>query len=376
MLSKACVVGTYQGKAAELARVDGVELTVVVPSSWRDAGRTIHLERTHTSGYSLIELPIHLNGYHHLHFYRGLASLVHRLQPDIVHIDEEPYSLVTFQAMRLARSAGARTLFFTWQNIYRRYPPPFSWWERYNLTHADYAIAGNQAAVAVWRRKGYRGPIAVIPQFGVDPELFRKEIGVDRASGEVAPVIGFAGRLVAEKGVDLLLQAIAGLAGNVTVRIAGAGPLRRQLETLAHELGLAGQVQFSGPLSSTEMPRWLNGLDVLVLPSLSRPSWKEQFGRVLIEAMACEVPVVGSSCGEIPNVIGEAGLVFAEGDVDGLRDSLKRLLADAPLRQHLGRLGRERVLAHYTQAQIAAATHEVYRELLSGYPVSRSGPGR
>lgn len=363
LISKACVVGAYQRKLEELARCEDVDLTVVVPPCWRDAGRKLCLERAHTDGYTLVVMPIVFNGYHHLHFYPGLARLVHNLRPHIVHIDEEPYSLVTFQAMRLAGAVGARSLFFTWQNILRRYPPPFAWWERYVLAHADYAIAGNQEAVAVWCQKGYCGPFAVIPQFGVDPEIFRKEPSQAEARRKTELVVGFAGRLVAEKGVELLLRAVAGLENAVEVRIAGAGPQRRWLESLAVELALTSRVRFSGPIPSTEMPHWLNELDVLVLPSVSRPSWKEQFGRVLVEAMACEVPVVGSTCGEIPNVIGDAGLLFAEGDIDGLRACLKRLLADVPLRRHLGQLGRQRVLAHYTQTQIATATYAVYREL-------------
>jgi len=112
-----------------------------------------------------------------------------------------------------------------------------------------------------------------------------------------------------------------------------------------------------------EMPSYYNRLDVLVLPSLTRPNWKEQFGRVLIEAMACGVPVVGSDCGEIPNVIGQAGLIFPEGDADELRARLERLMGDPYLRMRLARLGRERVLARYTQARIAAETCEVYRHL-------------
>jgi glycosyltransferase involved in cell wall biosynthesis len=102
----------------------------------------------------------------------------------------------------------------------------------------------------------------------------------------------------------------------------------------------------------------------LALPSLTRPNWKEQFGRVLIEALACGVPVVGSDSGEIPNVIGEAGLVFAEGDEQALRARLSQLMANPDLRDELARKGRERVLAHYTQAQVAAKTYQVYNELL------------
>ena len=120
---------------------------------------------------------------------------------------------------------------------------------------------------------------------------------------------------------------------------------------------------FEDPIPSTQMHDYYNQLHTLILPSLTRPNWKEQFGRVLIEAMACGVPVVGSDSGEIPNVIGDAGLVFAEGDGRALRDRLSQLMADPALRGEMARRGRERVLAHYTQAQVAAKTYQVYREL-------------
>jgi glycosyltransferase involved in cell wall biosynthesis len=112
------------------------------------------------------------------------------------------------------------------------------------------------------------------------------------------------------------------------------------------------------------MPDILNELDVLVLPSLTRSNWKEQFGRVLVEAMACEVPVVGSSSGEIPNVIGDAGLVFPEGDAQQLQQMFFTLMSDKNLRLELGQRGRARVLDCYTQERIAAHTHAIYLELL------------
>jgi glycosyltransferase involved in cell wall biosynthesis len=103
----------------------------------------------------------------------------------------------------------------------------------------------------------------------------------------------------------------------------------------------------------------------LVLPSRTRPNWVEQFGRVLIEAMASGVPVVGSDSGEIPNVIGDAGLVFPEGDIGRLRAHLQSLIDDPGLWAALARRGRERVQARYTQARIAAETVQVYREVLA-----------
>jgi glycosyltransferase involved in cell wall biosynthesis len=359
MLSKACIVGAYQKKLEELARFEDVELTVAVPPYWREKGHRIPLERAHTTGYRLIVEEMAFNGHFHLHFYPHLGRLIRRLRPHILHIDEEPYNLATFQALWLGKRAGARCLFFTWQNIPKRYPPPFSWIESYVLRHADCAIAGNTEALNVLKTKGYRGPTRVIPQFGVDPEMYRE---MRERRGEPL-VIGYVGRLVEEKGPQLLLQAMAGLGGEWRLRLLGAGPLRAKLERLAGDLGLAGRVAFDPPIPSAEMPGYLNRLDVLVLPSLTRPHWKEQFGRVLIEAMACGVDVVGSTCGEIPHVIGDAGLLFPEGDVEALRARLAQLMGDPDLRRDLARRGRERVLARYTQAQVAAETYEVYRAL-------------
>jgi glycosyltransferase involved in cell wall biosynthesis len=112
------------------------------------------------------------------------------------------------------------------------------------------------------------------------------------------------------------------------------------------------------------MPALYRDLDVLVLPSRSRSNWVEQFGRVLIEAMACGVSVVGSDCGEIPNVVDDAGLIFSEGDVGALRQCLVRLMSSPELRADLALRGRRRVLAHFTQAQVATQTVAVYRELV------------
>ena len=356
MLSKACLVGAYQCKLEAIAAHPGIELTVVVPPEWRDERGTLRLERAHTRGYELIVEPIAFNGNFHLHFYPGLARRVAEAQPDIVHIDEEPYNFATFHALRLAKRAGAKALFFSWQNLRRRYPFPFNLMEGAVLRGADFAIAGNHEAVGVWRLKGYRGPMVVIPQFGVEPDAFAPGPPRDRAEFTV----GYAGRLVEEKGIDLLLRAVAALGAPARVELLGAGPARASLERLAAKLGLGERVTFHGWRPSAEMPAFMHGLDALAVPSRSRPNWKEQFGRVLIEAMACGVPVVGSTCGEIPNVVGEAGLIFPEEDVAALAGHLRALQRDPALRASLAERGRARVLAHYTQAQVAARTVEVY----------------
>jgi glycosyltransferase involved in cell wall biosynthesis len=362
MVSKACLVGAYQRKLEEIARYQDVELMVVVPPSWRDERGELPLERAHTTGYDLVVESIRFNGHFHAHYYPRLGRRVSRFCPDLVHIDEEPYNFATAHAMWLARRARARTLYFSWQNLNRCYPIPFRWLERYVLRHADFGIAGNQASAQVWRSKGYQGPLAVIPQFGVDPEIFKPaEKKQDPGRGFV---IGFFGRLVSEKGLDLLIEAVAALPGVWRLILGGSGPEKDRLEELAHALGIAERVFFDGQIPSTQMPSYYHQLDALVLASRTRPNWKEQFGRILVEGMACGVPVVGSDSGEIPNVIGDAGLIFKENDADDLRRQLSRLQQQPELRRELGLRGRRRVLERYTQAQIAAQTVQVYREVL------------
>ncbi len=373
MISKALVVGAYQRKLEELAQLPDIELIAIVPPAWRDRRGRVAVARAHVRGYELLVAPTAFVGSYHLHFYPTLGRILRRLRPDIVHMDEEPYNLATWQGLRLAEALAARGLFFTWQNLNRRYPWPFRYFEQVNYRRARWAIAGNRAAAAVLVAKGYRGPITVLPQFGVDPELFAPAAERDPAAAlprddatAAAFHIGYAGGLIPEKGVDLLLQACVGLPGrDWRLSLVGDGPERGRLTELAGRLGLAERVSFVGPLPSTQMPATYRMFDVLVLPSVSRPNWIEQFGRVLVEAMACGVPVIGSSCGEIPNVIGEAGLIFPEGDVAALRAALARVMADVALRRDLAAAGRARVLAHFTQAQVAAATYRVYQALLA-----------
>jgi glycosyltransferase involved in cell wall biosynthesis len=378
MVSKGCIVGAYQKKLEEIAAVDDIDLTVAVPPSWADPRSPTRLEKVHTKGYELIVTDIAFNGNYHLHYYPKLKKLVRQVQPDVFHIDEEPYNLATFQAMRLAQSVRAKTVVFSWQNLFRRYPPPFSFMERYVLSKADALLVGNTEAGRVWERKGYAGPIHLIPQFGVDPAIYFRHERVARQSklsvvrqrtsrrpSQPTLVIGYAGRLVEEKGVEILLHAASRLVGPWTMHILGSGPDRERLEKVAQWLGIGPRVTFDQKLPSTHLPHYFSGLDVLALPSLTRGNWKEQFGRVLIEAMACDVIVIGARSGAIPEVIGEAGLTFAEGEVDELQAHLQRLIDDVSLRKELRQKGRQRVTENYTQAAIAKHTVEVYRQILA-----------
>lgn len=357
LLSKALVVGAYQRKCEWIAAHDDIELTVLVPPAWANQP----LERVHTQGYDLREIPIRLNGNFHLHHYPTLAKELKRSRPDVFHIDEEPYNLATWLALR--SSTAAKNIFFTWQNIHRNYPPPFRWMERDVLNKVDAAIAGSEEAKHVWRDKGFAKTMAVIPQFGVDEVLFSPPPLTGEGSGVGAITIGFAGRLVHEKGVDLLLRAIAQVPEARAI-IAGDGPEANALRELAAQLNITERVAWRGAMKSTEMPAFYRKCDALAVPSRTLPNWKEQFGRVIIEAMACGVAMIGARCGEIPHLIGDAGLLFDEDDVDALAAHMRSLNEQPDLRNALAQRGRERVLAQYTMKRIADQSVDFYRALI------------
>jgi glycosyltransferase involved in cell wall biosynthesis len=361
MASKILVVAAYRRKLEEIAAQSGVDLVAVAPPAWREpGGRLIRFEAGPTPGYELRVEPIRFNGAYHLFYWPTLERVLRQARPDLVHLDEEPYNVATALGTWQARRAGTPSLFFTWQNLLRRYPPPFAQLERYVLRHSVHAIGGSASAVRVLRRKGYQGPAAVIPQFGVDPELFAPPA----RPPDGLPTIGFVARLVEEKGVWVVLEALARLPGEWRAHVIGSGPLAQPARRRARDLGLAERITWEPSVPSLRVAERLRTFSVLVQPSLTRRHWKEQFGRAMVEAMACGVAVVGSTSGEIADVVGDAGLLVPEGDAACLREALQRLLAEPPLRLELAQRGRERVLAHYTHRRVAEQTVGVYRAAL------------
>lgn len=358
MVSKALIASAYHAKLETLGAHSDLELMVVAPEYWAENGRRQAAEPVVPKSYRLTYQRLRLNGRFHLHWWPDLADVVDSFAPDVLHIDEEPYNLAAAHACRVGHSSGTRVVFFAWQNLRRLYPPPFRWFERYVFGRAA-GIAGTTTAADVLEYKGFRGSLAVIPQFGVDEAMFSP---CGSSPGRNKFTIGYAGRLVAEKGIELLVDGVEALGDDTVLQIAGGGPLEL---VLRKRLADTSHTRLLGPLPSTHMPRFYRGLDVLVLPTRGRRGWTEQFGRAAIEAMACGVPVIVSDAGELPSVVGGAGCVVPAGDGEALVSELRALRYDQEHRDHLARTGRARVLAMYTNRRIANATARFYRQLLA-----------
>jgi glycosyltransferase involved in cell wall biosynthesis len=303
-------------------------------------------------------LPIHFSGHGLRYWYplRALAHHVRTFRPQVIYVEEEPGSLALTQLAFL--KGRAKLICFTWENIMRRVGIPGI--ERCNLACCDGIIAGNREAASLIRRKGFAKPLTVTPQLGIDPNLFSPRT----KSASAKFIVGYLGRLVEEKGVRTLLEAIVKVP-DASVLLIGSGPLRDEIAQWVSANRLTERVTQIPAVSHEEIPRYLQSMDVLVLPSLTTPTWKEQFGHVLIEAMACGVPVIGSDSGAIPEVIGDAGIIVPERKVDALRDALARLIAQPTQREHLAHAGRARVLAHFTHEHIAKANVAFFQEVLA-----------
>lgn len=355
------------------------DIRVITPLSWPHELGTLRSSPVATDRLAFLPMRTVGTGYGSRYVYASwdLVRVLRDHDPHIIHIDHEPWAMVCAQVAVLARwcAPRARAVSFSWWNTPRQIPFPWSVIHRSVLSQTALLLVGNQDALGVHRALGYQGPMMVMPQLGVDIERFHPgpADGQRRATipASARVVIGFVGRLLPEKGVDILIEALAGIRElSWHLLVVGAGPAARALTDLVAERGLADRVSFVGAVLQEEVPEWIRRMDVLVLPSTCE--WHEQFGHVLVEAMACERAVVGSDSGEIPNTIGDAGLVFPCGDHRQLGKYLAMLIRNPDALRDYAKRGRERVLEKYSDVALAHQLRAVYHDLLvtgsSGVP--------
>lgn len=346
-----------------------VELLVVVPKfSARKYPQGF--KKLIEEGYRVKTITTIFNFHQSVRMYLpSLFFVILNMKPDIIFINNEPWSTTAFQVVLFCRFFIQKTkiVIYTSENLVRKYPIPFRWWEKFVLKNVNLVCTPTQKdGVIVLRKKGYKGKIVYLPLF-VDTEFFTQQNVVELKKsivGDNKIVIGYVGRLRKEKGVDLLLKAVKELKFDFHVLIIGSGPEKKYLCGLMEKLNLTDKVTFLHHIFYTELPKYFNCIDILVVPSRTVSNWKEQFGRVIIEAMACEIPVIGSSSGEIPNVIGDAGLIFTENSVEDLAKKISLLVENENLRQQLKTKGRKRVISNYDKKTIMRQTYNIYQSLL------------
>lgn len=345
----------------------GVEVTIAAPRWVAGDLRPIELEPRDGAPYELVGLPAHLTGRNHVLWYGGLGQLLEPGRFDLVHVWEEPYVLSGFQCARAAERARTPFFFKTDQNLVKRYPQPFRFFERYCTERARGWVACGKLVYESRLLKGYPARNATTIPYAVDDELFRPDVdegaAVCRELGLERPVIGFVGRLTLEKGVRVLLDALDRVDATWSLLVLGSGPERATIEAWAKERKLEARVRVRLARHG-EVPRYLRAMDFLVAPSQTRRNWTEQFGRMIIEAFATGVPVIGSTSGEIPHVIGDAGAVVQEDDVQAWAQAIAAWTKDASLRRAFAAAALRRCRETFAADRVADRYLEYYRRLI------------
>lgn len=386
IISHAYVSKYHQEKIEALAKNTDLEIFLMVPEfGIEGGGRKIYLEKKYDPSYKIIPIKMYFSGKWNTYLIKGFRDYIRKIKPDIIHLEEEYWTNVAWQVARVKEgSPKIKFVLFTWENIYHDWPGEgrnfyqklrfsiFNRIEKKVLRSVDAVIAGNREAVEVLRKKGFGGQVEVLPQFGLNERYFTKK-DVEGLKMELKLedefIIGFIGRVNKEKGLEDLIRVgtkpyfTGGAKMDIKFLIIGDGGYKTEAQRLVRELELEQSVIFLPAVDFNRIVEYYNLMDIMVIPSRTTPQWKEQFGRTIIEAMSCGVPVIGSDSGAIPEVIGEGGLIFKEGNVDDLADKISNTINDGKFRSDLIQKGLRRVQENFTTTIIARRTYEIYNTL-------------
>ena len=351
-----------------------VQLQVITTERWREA--EIDVDAAPDDLFPVRVARRHLSKHINLFVYdpRPIVKALREQKPDLIDLSHEPYSMAAAEILTLCSwfAPQAPVVMQVNQNIHKNYPPPFCWFEQRAFRRVSAIYACSETVVEVQRAKGFRKSAPVVP-FGVDTTRFGPRASTNVRSNKPL-TIGYVGRMLPGKGVDVLAGALAKLKDQPwRLLVVGDGPDRQAFEAQLAADGILDRAEFTGAVKFSDVPGYFHQLDVMVIPTVTTKRIREQFGRVIVEAMACRVPVIGSSCGAIPEVIGDAGLIFSEGNAPELASALRKILADESLRERLAIAGLARV-EQYSWERVAEKTYDLYRQVLSNQTESSALP--
>jgi glycosyltransferase involved in cell wall biosynthesis len=328
----------------------------------------------------------------------GLNGKMYRLEKelqdkDIIHT-AETYTGYSYQAARIRKEQNKKLVITVWENIPFLSTHLFRGFDgiplvgeglrsrltgndrvvRYVKENADVLIAVTEHAKAALMVEGVpEEKIRVLP-VGVDTERFKpapadRQVREKLGASEGDFVVLFVGRVVKEKGVYELLQAAKLISldpdlKHVKIAIAGNGPEKIAMQRYIKALGVQGCVSFIGGIPYSQMPQLYGASDAFVLPSVPAPFWQEQFGMVLVEAMASGLPVISTCCGSIPEVLGDAGAIVEPNDPLSLYDEVRKLALDCTYHDKLSRSGRKRAVGKFNIYVVSRKIESVYMELV------------
>jgi glycosyltransferase involved in cell wall biosynthesis len=323
---------------------------------------------------SIVQLPVARPGDVNRHRYRDrrtLAAQLRSVEPDVLDLHEEPFSVASAQVLDAAPPT-LPVVMYTAQNIDKRFPPPFCWYERraYRRIRALYPCSRQAASVS--RGKGFGGMIMVLP-LGFDPAVFRPG---EQSLDDQELRIGLFGRFVPEKGTADAVMILARLnrARATRLTLVGDGPERESVRSLAARLGIGEQLEIKPWLDPVDLAEEYRRTHVMLVPSRATASWTEQFGRVIVEAHAAGAVVAGYRSGAIPEVANGAGVLVREREAEDLAVRIERLVRD-PVEFHRLRQAGFRLAEGRTWKRVGELHAALYERALAAPGVSSMPSG-
>jgi glycosyltransferase involved in cell wall biosynthesis len=339
----------------------GVSLAAAVPARWATNDSRSHgTTWGDDSGVRVVPVPVHgrLTEPARLHWNsKTLRRLLTDFRPDVLHIEEEPWTQPAALLLRLARRLGIRTVLSTAESLPRSLSLRQRFRRERSLRLANGVVAANRLALALATKRRPTIPQLTVPQVGVTPPPALARVP------HAGLAIGFIGRLVPERGLDLLFRACVALTGRWSLTVIGTGPSQEELEALAERLGISARVSWLGALPRAAVDEVWPRLDCVVFPARTTHRWVPTAARGTLHAMANGVTVIGSDSGALPEIVGDAGRIVPEENVPALAAALQELYADRSECERLGIAARRRIIDEFSDGAIAGKTLNFWRSV-------------
>jgi glycosyltransferase involved in cell wall biosynthesis len=286
------------------------------PSQWGDEKYEVAKKKNFTMQ------PLNVLGQNlYSYIMPDLYIVFSKFQPDIVLCVEEPQSLFTYNVYNLTRLANSRFIFFTWENVTKSFDSSMRKIESTVIPNADLCIAGNPEAANVLAIKSCGVNLIVLPQSGLDSEMFCPLTTIKVEKNKKKKKLLYSGRLVKEKDIEGILYAFDLIVSKEVpdVELHFVGGRGNELEKITKHKLYNKQIFWRGWTPYEKMPEIYNEADLFIYPPVDTASWKEQWGAACGEALLCEVPLITTTAGAIPQYWKSTDTHFvAQGDRDML----------------------------------------------------------
>lgn len=360
-----------------LARRHPVDVTLLVPEVWKTdwLGEeiTFRTEPVSEDGYRVVSLPTTTKRNWSKYFFLSADAKFRSIEPDLIHVQHSEMSLIHHQVIPYQKlwAPDAAVTFFSMNALgvcQEKWHQRARW--RHLENNVEAALCHYPGCRDSLREAGFDKPIFQQTSYGVDEDLFRpnedeRETVREELDIDASFVIGYVGRLTEDKGVNDLFETLPLEGIDWSLLLVGDGEMTDEVKQLVAEKGWEDRVTLTGYVEKEKVARYLNAMDIFFLGSKTRDYWIDTFPRSIVEAMATEVPVIGSDSGAIPFQVGDAGLIYPEGDVVELQAKIRKLAQDEALREELSQRGRKESVSRFGQRALADNFYKIMKQVIS-----------